>query len=419
MQVITQGANPQFRVTSVNGQPVSASGQIQNTSATSNNTVQSSAANAAQAIEQAPEDHGGGLATTVMTSPNSPPDALPPGSGLTVRLMQVTPPPQAEPQPGDEPAAAQPIPAQAAPAQAARAYAQSMPNEEPLLAALRSVEQLMSPSPEEGAQSVPQPALAEPPQHQAPHQAPNQPQTPAPPQIPEQAAPSPQSQTPPSQLQSGDTLSGTVPPNSRPSNPLVQTPAGLLSFQDPVDLPPGGKVDLKVMSPPTPPPPTAAPEQTPAFPRLQMGLDLLRLVSPELAEGITRHLPHLTAAPKSAPRLAMQMLALTTAARQGSAAALLSDLSRDSLDELHRGLLEDLDDALGSLRSTVTLPGSGPDPWQCYVMPYQQDGQMQQWRLIVRDRQGKQKQQARADDSTRFLMDLEMGWSRAGPNASI
>ena len=271
-----QGAQPQFRIATVNGQPLTASGQIAPQASTPSVAV-------ATPVLSAQPPAQAGITALVLPSP-APPSAngpsLPPGSSVTVRLLTVETPPQAT------------VPTQTPPQQAAQAYGAMQAAEPEPEPAVPQETSSATPQPSESAQptppqpaapqSLPQPALPTPPPSQpeasAPVLATPQAVVQAPPPaemtVPPQPAAVPQApaapvaavpqtapQAPVAQPQqpqttappiAGQILEGTVPDLSRPGSPLVQTPVGLLSLQANLDLPPGTKLTLQVVSDPKP-----------------------------------------------------------------------------------------------------------------------------------------------------------------------
>lgn len=412
-----QGAQPQFRIATVNGQPLTPSGQIVPQAPTPP-VVAPTPLITAQPPVQA------GITALVMPSPTPPSanmPALPPGSSVTVRLLSVEMPPQAATQTN----APAPMPQQAAQAYGAMQPVEpeqepATPQETPSATAQPTPPQAVAP------QSLPEPTQAQPAQPTPP-----QPQITVPtqalppvaqpvPQVQPQTAPSAALQAPaaPVALQAsvqtpaaqpvtppitGQVLQGTVPDLSRPGSPMVQTPAGLLSLQANLDLPPGTKVTLQVVSDPKPP--EAGPRDDAPPPPLRKGIETLRTVLPQLVEQVEKQLPTL-----GHPRLAFQLLALTSAVRQGKANALVeNEPAALALLASKPELLHGIEEGLSSLRQTVTLPGSGVDQWQAYVLPFMVEGREQRLRLVVRDKpEGGPETQRREEEGTRFVIDLDM-----------
>jgi len=418
-----QGAQPQFRIAMVNGQPVTAAGQLLAATVASPAVAMNTAAAVAQPPAAAAPPAG--ITATVLPSPQASapgaPPSLSPGSSLTLRLVSVEPPAS----PGES--APPEMPPQTA-AKAAQAYgaAQTVATPPETL----PPETLKAPVGASSAPATPvaQMPTAQPPQLPTPNVSPSvpapalqasvsQPATPA-------AVPSQPSNAPPSVGQTtssaaasaspvavGQMLQGVVPEGSRPGSPQLQTPAGLLSLQAAVDLPPGAKVVVQVVSDPAPPQAAPEPEDETAPSPLRKGIEALRAALPQLAEQIEQQLPTLGHA-----RMAFQLLAMTSAVRSGKAAPLLEDeaqgtalSSAAAVASQHRGLLQGLEQELSSLRQTVSLPGSGVDQWQAYVFPFLVEGKPQQMRLVVRDKPDSEAEaRQREEEGTRFLIDLDM-----------
>lgn len=444
-----QGSQPQFRIAALDGQPVNASGQVQKPQQPLPNLPTPAAAAPPELSSQPPANAG--IRALVLPSPLPPsPDQpqLPPGSNVTVRLLSVE-----VPEPTRVPAEAEAQPQQAAssppaatPQRAAQAYSaapqpvpQEMPppsspptpavTQEPVVMEPQTPQSQALPqqppapaaappsSPAPTAQTpqpqiVPSPAQNPAPTPQAtPLPLPQQPQSP--PVVTEQPAPLPSPAAAPAAPpppQPGQVLNGQVPDSSRPGNPQVATPAGLLSLQANLDLPVGAKVALQIVSPPELPEPEPQTDPAPPTP-LRKGMEALKAALPQLADQLEKQLPSL-----GHPRLAFQLLALTTAARHGKAAELLQAEDGAAASALAQltgkpDILHGLDQGLSSLRQTVTVQGSGLDQWQAYVLPFMVEGREQSLRLVVRDKpegESGPEAQRRAEEGTRFLIDLDM-----------
>ncbi|HVI52164.1 MAG TPA: hypothetical protein VM661_13200 [Candidatus Sulfotelmatobacter sp.] len=478
-----QGGQPQFRIAALNGQPVTAQGQIvASASASQTATASPTAVQPASAELQSAPPADAGIRATVLPSPQSSlpqgagqssaalsspggSPALPPGNSVTVRILSVEPAPLAQ---GASPERPVQTPVRAAQAYGAAAQTSGVPAG----GGQTTPPQAVSPQPVPSQPAQPasptasptaSPPLAPPsvpsatevsqgqiaPQSGPPEPVPSQPASlqPAFPQAPvlqSAAQPVPVSSpplqpaaqlvaqpagqnvllsAPPPSFQQGPSpqasvaglvLQGTVPDTSRPASPQIQTPVGLLALQAQVDLSPGDKVVVQLVSEPAPPEATPQPDPDGARPPLRKGLDLIRAALPQLAEQIERQLPSLDHA-SGHSRLAFQLLALTTAVRSGKAEPLVAaepaagEPSLLSALAPHHGLVQGLEQELASLRQTVTLPGSGVDQWQAYVLPFLVEGKPQELRLVVRDKpQNEAEARRREDEGTRFLIDLDM-----------
>ncbi|OIQ74000.1 hypothetical protein GALL_443590 [mine drainage metagenome] len=179
---------------------------------------------------------------------------------------------------------------------------------------------------------------------------------------------------------------------------MLQTPLGLLALQGGPDLPSGSTVLLRLATAPMPPP-APAPATAPDLPFAALSRALVTL-PPALAAELGAVLP---AIGDEAHPLALRLKALAEAAA-GEEDPALADAGAAAL----------LRHALDSQKSLVTLPGSGPDPWQCYLLPLMLDGTLRPLRLVMRERPRDARAKARRrEEGTRFLMDLEM--TRLGP----
>jgi|GEM_PF-1490487 len=410
--VTAQGAQPQFRLVAINGQPVAANGQMQQ--APSQLAPQQTAFQtpltmtaAASPPDAPPQMVPAGIRATVLKSPpvaadQPQPTSLPPGTGLTLRIASVQMP-ETLSQP------------------------QQLPIENPSPQAVSEPEEPPTPqagqqeaAPEaDSAQSSPQPLTK--PQTQATVTVtiqepvtPNAPQaqtTQAQPQAQTQAQPQAQPPASPPALSEGDVLTGTVAPNSRPSSPLIQTPVGTLSLEATLELPPGAQVVLQLVAKPDAPPapdPQAKADTGPAksWPGLEDGLDQLRQKAPQLAESLSRHLPQITS-----PRLAAQLFSLVRIAsaradQQTLASALLQSVAKE---ERHAAL-QLLEDQPIASQEPMRLPGSGDDLWRSYTLPLQMEDRWEKLRLVVRDRPegGGRDDPDKPEQGTRFLIDLDM-----------
>lgn len=218
----------------------------------------------------------------------------------------------------------------------------------------------------------------------------------------------------------------------------VRTPQGRMTLQTAMSLPQGASLTLlttaqgsplqfriaavngwpvnssgQIQTPPpalpVSSPPAPRDEPAPPAPSLRESVEALRAALPQLAEQVERQLPAL-----GHPRLAFQLLALTSAVRQGKAVPLFQGGEEGQAAVLSRlaarpEVLHGLEQGLASLRQTVTLPGSGPDAWQAYVLPFMVEGRERYLRLVVRDRpEGEAAARRQAEEGTRFLIDLDM-----------
>jgi len=367
LQLLSAATPPQFRVVAVNGQPVAANGQIASPAASPN------LAPAAPITEPAPAAEPQGIGPPPPATAAGPPP-LPAGTTLVVRIAGFTLPTEAPP--AEAPAEAPP-PA-AAPTPSPQAASPAAP----------------AASPAPAAPGQPTPAMPA-----APSAAP------APTAAPASAAPAPAAPLP----SLPPSLPGTMAASSRPNFPLVDTAVGTLALDAVIDLPPGTKVELTVVTQPTPParPPEAKPAESP-FAGLQDGLDSLRQAEPELARQVAARLPQL------GPQLASQLALIAGAVQRGNAAELLGDGVAKALEKAGRhDLLTQLDAALHALKGNASLPQAGND-WQAVLLPLLVEDRLEQMRLVYR-RPPDDHDQARDRDEqgTRFLVDVEM--SRLGP----
>ncbi len=249
-----------------------------------------------------------------------------------------------------------------------------------------------------------------------------------------QAAPAPQLQTPAlppgSDSLAGRTLAGTVVSSGARAHPVVHTDAGLLALRTRLDAPPGTPLTLRVMAPPTPPASTAAPAAGPAtalppagpppltpgvgWPAMTEGLELLNRTDPQAAAQLRNALP------QPSPTLGAAVTSFIGSMRTGGDPArwpgqeAMKVLERSGRrgSELAGRIGKDLRDLAGRVQESPN------GEWRGFTVPMLDAGTIDPIRVVLRrppddadeegEKGGKGKKQGQ-----RFLIDLEM--SRLGP----
>jgi hypothetical protein len=192
---------------------------------------------------------------------------------------------------------------------------------------------------------------------------------------------------------------------------LLETPAGLLSLEQHLDLAPGTLVNLQRLDVPagaTPPSPSAQALASPAlgsgWPALDDTLRTLDRVAPSLASQMRADLT-----PTTAPRLAATLLFFVGVLK--GAADWPPDSVNTALTAAGRGDLRTrLQKDVSEMRR-VSADGTKTD-WRVLTLPVLDENAVQPVRLYVRrDAEGQTSQQ-RDERGSRFVLDLDM--SRLG-----
>lgn len=419
LQVMGGGANLQLKVLSVNGQPVATGGSSAvvdpraglspavtgpSSGGTPPPTVQGGATGqaagtggAAPLFDVPPATPTGGLAATIVfgTEPG-----LPNGTQLTVRLLDLEPPPAAgdgvvppagPPEPGGTPV---PAPGTGVPLAPGASPAPGEPGVT--------------------AQSDPiaGPAATEP--DGSPVVAPNAPGAPeslgavvtvsAGPAVPTAAAGTPALPA---------TLPGVVAPNSLGGRTLLQTPIGLISLDAGPDLTAGAHVLLETIGTPQPPA-AAALSQNPAaqgaraagWATLSDAIAVLQKADPAAAQVLVERLPDF------GPQFVPNMVTWIAAATTGDMRGWLGDRTIKALEKAGRSdLVAKLEGDMGEMRTPVALPRTANE-WQALTLPLFFGQQIERIRMTVRRNKGDDEDEGRDEEGTRFLVDVDM--SRLG-----
>lgn len=344
------------------------------------------AANGAAAGETIPTPSpGSGLPATVVFGTDS---AIPNGTQLTVRLLDIVPPGAANPLPLPGAMPASPLfPPSATPLPGAPAVVAqpALPGATPLVPGTPPA---AIPVPPGGPVGI-GPA--------APEQIPGAPtlaaQTPA---TDDSAAPAVPS-----------TLPGTVAPNSLGGKPLIQTPIGLLTLDAGPDLLPGSQLTLQTVGTPQPPPaasvhPTQAQAQT-GWTSFGEAMAVLQKADPAAAQFLVQRLPDL------GPQFVSNMITWVAAAQTGDVRAWLGKRTVDALEKAGRAdLIAKLDDDMAGMRTPVNLPQLG-DGWQSLTLPLFFGQRIERVRLTMRRaKEGEDGVAGGDEEGLRFLVDVDM-----------
>jgi hypothetical protein len=208
-------------------------------------------------------------------------------------------------------------------------------------------------------------------------------------------------------------LTAVVAPNSNGGRPLLQTNLGLVALDTSIELPPGSHVELETVGPPVLPPPldpsaklpgTTPPTNWPAF---DEAMETLRQTDPAAAQQLALRVPQI------GPRLGPALLAMTSAIQSGNVRGWIGEGPAKGLEKAGRkDLLAGIKDNLGEMRSPASLPAAGGE-WLTMMIPMMFGGEIERIRMTVRRPPEDEKAaSAREEDGTRFLVDVDM--SRLG-----
>ena len=205
-----------------------------------------------------------------------------------------------------------------------------------------------------------------------------------------------------------DSLDGVATSASRPTRPQLLTSLGLLTLDAAIDLPPGTKVVLEPVGParpPVSPPPPESGEPARAWSdAFKAVLEAIHQADPRLALDLARRLPQV------GPRLAVQLIQMTSAIQGGQFRRLLDEETLTALED-HRDLLDRLDEGLPEMKVPTRLGNDGG--WLSFLLPVVVGGQIEPIRLSLRRPPEDDKEEAARDkDGARFLIDVEL--SRLG-----
>ncbi|TQV71894.1 hypothetical protein [Denitrobaculum tricleocarpae] len=211
-------------------------------------------------------------------------------------------------------------------------------------------------------------------------------------------------------------LSGTVIASAAKGRPVLQTPFGILSLENGVQLPLGTKVQIQILSSSLPQATagSAAPLNPLAHP-LQgsnfawPSLDVIarqgeaNALSSSLASKIMSRVPTAGAA------LSSNMLFLLSALNTGQLNGWLGRATVDQMQrEGHRDLVGKLDQDLAQAGRISDAAGG---EWRTLILPFLDDQQIRQLRLFIRrdqeDGEGDGQEQSGAD-TTRFVLEIEL-----------
>jgi hypothetical protein len=394
--------------------------------ATQNTHPGMSAADAAASVARGGAQPPASLQATVLSSAqtaqqNSPvsPEALAPGTQLSVRIVAVQAPPQL--------VAAATIPAQAAMA------AQSHPPPQPVNLAPQGAGVLatqtaaaVTPPAAGGASGGPQDPTSGGLTQQGFRGAPPPPPQPLPQMVAQPLSsfgrdsllampPGTFFQATPDEPAAPHLLSGTVAPNTANGLSLLHTPAGLLSVNLPGTLVPGSTVTLEVVAM-RPPPPELAQQQAQAppaatspWPALQSALSKLGFDEPIANQKL------MAALPQAGPRLAAAMSAFVAASRQGDIKSWLGDdtlraIERSGGKEALSRLESEFSEVQGRERSRGAANG-----WSSTLIPMMNGNQLEAIHFHVRrpppdvgEEEERVRGKGKGKGGTRFVLEVNM-----------
>ncbi|HEY1723561.1 MAG TPA: hypothetical protein VGG27_20115 [Magnetospirillaceae bacterium] len=207
------------------------------------------------------------------------------------------------------------------------------------------------------------------------------------------------------------TLPGVVAPNSLGGLPLVQTPIGLVSLSGGPDLQPGSQVTLQTVGQPSPPPPAiSAPANQPAqqsgWSNFGETMAVLQKVDPQAAQVLVQRLPDI-----DSPQFVSNLVTWAAAAQTGDVRAWLGERPVKALEKAGRAdLIDKLEDDIDGMRdNTVRLPQLGND-WQALVLPLFFGQRVERVRLMMRRAKGGEDglKNGSDEEGLRFLLDVDM-----------
>jgi hypothetical protein len=210
-------------------------------------------------------------------------------------------------------------------------------------------------------------------------------------------------------------LSGTVAPNTANGQPILNTPLGLLAVNLPGSLAAGSTVTLEVVGL-RPPPEAAAQAQThnqtvptSPWPALESAISRLGYDEPIGAQKL------MAALPQVGPRLAVAMAAFVAASRQGD---IRGWLSGDTLRAVERSggneALERLESEFGEVQERERAKGAQRG-WSSTLIPMMNGNQLEPIHFHVRrpppdvgDEDGQGSGKGKGKGGTRFVLEVNM-----------
>ncbi len=211
-------------------------------------------------------------------------------------------------------------------------------------------------------------------------------------------------------------LPGTVIASAANGRPVLQTPFGILSLENGVQLPLGTKVQIQVLSHSLPQAtagsavplnPLTHPLQGSSF--AWPGLDAV--ARPNETSGLSGALASkiMSRVPTAGAALGSNMLFLLSALNTGQLNGWLGRATVDQMQrEGHRDLVGKLDQDLAQAGRISEAAGG---EWRTLILPFLDDQQIRQLRLFIRrdqeDGEGNGQEQSGAD-TTRFVLEIEL-----------
>jgi hypothetical protein len=216
----------------------------------------------------------------------------------------------------------------------------------------------------------------------------------------------------------GDRIAGVMAPNSLAGKPLVQTAFGLIALATAPDLPAGTRILLELVANPAPPAAATAPNQAAAPPpaaaqaatgwaNFSDAVAVLQKVDPGAAQLLMQRLPD------AGQQFMLNAAGWVAAAQTGDMRAWLGDRAVKALEKAGRAdLIGRLEDDLGEMRASVTLPRGAGD-WQAVTLPFLFEQRIERIRLTMRRQRERDQEEGRdGEEGLRFLVDVDM--SRLG-----
>jgi len=208
------------------------------------------------------------------------------------------------------------------------------------------------------------------------------------------------------------TLTGTVLDHPPGGQALVQTPIGTLSLPSAIPLPAGSALDLRVIGPPLPPPPsgpgpsTAPPPLSPNWPALSESVDTLAAqAGGASANPLTATLPQLN------PQLAANLSLFASALERDEEPPLLGEKVVGGLERAgRRDLVGRLKDDVRALSAKAARPMGESGEWRGFSLPMLLGAEIEPIELYVQrpPRDEDSEKGGRKGDEHRFLVEVSL-----------
>jgi hypothetical protein len=212
-------------------------------------------------------------------------------------------------------------------------------------------------------------------------------------------------------LTAGQILSGTVMTTTPGAPPLLGTPLGALGLDAISALPRGSIVTLEIIGPPALPSPASATSGTPAIPHpnpafaewpaLEAALETLQGINPAAARHVTD-----TILPRVDAGLTAQTLFFLRALGRGNLDEWLGGVSARALKVANPALHSQLRDEFRQMGRKSGEAES--NDWRVVHVPLTSGEQIEPIRLLMRRNGGGQSGGAKAEPSTRFVVEVTL-----------